>query len=184
MRHEGYIGIAGIVTVFALGDMIIYNRKKRTEWMEGQHAQRQQLLQGAYQAAAAGTADEDQMLLINQEKAAEAAAQARMARGGLLKRTKRFLFSGLSNDDAMPDDEEPRGRETLGTSGGEVWKESASDNSGETGDQIGIIRAVEDMRRDHARPQVRGGPLDQLAENVTTSASEKSNNWTSWMVRR
>lgn len=178
------IGIAGIVTVFALGDMIIYNRKKRTEWMEGQHAQRRELLQAAYQAAATGTADEDQMLLINQERAAEAAAQARMAKGGLLKRTKRFLFSGLSNEDATLDDEKTRERDPRGALGGEVWKESTSDNSGETRDQLGIIRAVEDIRRDPKRPQVRGGPLDELAENVVTSASEKSSSWTSWMVRR
>ena len=74
--------LAGGVAAFSLGDMIVYNRRKRKEFFAEQNKLLQERLVDAREAAAKGTADEDQMLLINRERAAEEAEQARKAKKG------------------------------------------------------------------------------------------------------
>ncbi|KAI9881278.1 MAG: hypothetical protein M1830_005564 [Pleopsidium flavum] len=95
----GATGIAGAVAIFALGDMIIYNRRKRRDYFAEQSALHKTRLAEAKVAAARGAADEDQMLLINRERAADEAERARSAKNGVFKRTKEWLFSGLKNEE-------------------------------------------------------------------------------------
>ena len=97
----GLIGIAGAITIFALGDMIVYNRRKRRDYFAEQSALHKTRLAEAKEAVARGAADEDQMLLINRERAAFEAEQARLSKKGVFKRTKEWLFSGLKKDDQV-----------------------------------------------------------------------------------
>ncbi|MCJ1367951.1 hypothetical protein MMC16_007087 [Acarospora aff. strigata] len=97
----GATGIAGAITIFALGDMIVYNRRKRRDYFAEQSALHKTRLAEAKEAVARGAADEDQMLLINRERAAFEAEQARLSKKGVFKRTKEWLFSGLKKDDQV-----------------------------------------------------------------------------------
>ncbi len=92
-------GIAGAITVFALGDMIVYNRRKRRDYFAEQTALHRSRLAEAKEAAARGAADDDQLLLINRERAAFEAEKARLEKKGVFTRTKDWLFSGLKKDE-------------------------------------------------------------------------------------
>ncbi|KAI9833178.1 MAG: hypothetical protein M1819_003801 [Sarea resinae] len=198
----GLTGVAGVVTVFALGDMIALNRRKRREFFAEEEKKHQFFLAAAQDAFAKGIADEDQIVLLNRERAA-AEAEAEKKKG-IFTRAKGFLVGGLKKDEdeSVPaqEDQQQQGGESLVAStasaiGGDVWKQGGSESTGETGDKVGVLKALDERRRGAERqlqtktPQ--GGYLDQLGENVATKAAEtsekassSSRSWTSWLTGR
>jgi len=185
-----HLGVGTIVAVFALGDMVVYNRRKKKEWLNDQREMHAKKLVLAYQAATAGTATEDQMLLINQERAHREAEHARRNKPGIFKRAKGYVYSGLSM-------EEPKGGKLGAASGGAsagLGANAAEERAAPalnvasqgSGQGRGVLEAVEDARRQggKARPRIRGGMLDQLGDNIATAASQNSKSWTSWISGR
>ncbi|MCJ1250810.1 hypothetical protein MMC30_008038 [Trapelia coarctata] len=186
--------IAGGVAVFSLGDMIIYNRRKRREFFAEQHMLLQEKLVEARAAAAKGIADEDQMLLINRERAAEEAEQARKAKKGVWNYiTGVFSTEGLKQEDTVSglDALSEGGLKKVGEGSlliepaGQTVTETATEKGETPG--LGILQAVEEKRRDGERELqkkgVSGGPLDQLAEQAAAAGKSKGG-WTSWMTSR
>ncbi|KAI9820170.1 MAG: hypothetical protein M1827_005792 [Pycnora praestabilis] len=196
------IAATGLVTFFALGDMIVYNRRRRREYYNEARAQHATALIAAREANEKGIADEDQMLLLNRERAGTEAEQARSQKKGIFRRTKDWFFSGLKND------EEPQ-QQVGGTLaavgdavGQEVWKEGATGSTIETGDRLGILKMVDDKKAEGRGSDIgtmgkaasqepkasqalgasKGGPLDRLAEGEQPSSS--SGGWTSFLGRR
>ena len=182
--------LAGGVTVFSLGDMILYNRRKRTSFYAEQRMLLEQRLGEAREAAAKGIADEDQMLLINRERAADEAEAARKGRKGIFKEIKAiFSTEGLKKEEVEG------GLEVLG---GEGLRRVGVEAEGTTAveaeqhprlqglemSQGTIPTAVEEKRREGERALeqrgIQGGPLDQMAEQVTVAVQAKGG-WTSWM---
>jgi hypothetical protein len=81
--------------------MIIYNRRKRNAFFLEQTALLQQSLAEAREAAARGTANEDQMLLLNRERAAEEANEAKKAKNGIFNYIKgAFSMEGLKKEES------------------------------------------------------------------------------------
>ncbi|EON65319.1 hypothetical protein W97_04557 [Coniosporium apollinis CBS 100218] len=185
MTLIGFTGVASVVALFSLGDMIIYNRRKRKEWFNDMREKEARELAAAQEAAALGAADEDQILLINRVRAAQEADAAKKSRPGLFKRITGVFYGGLSQ-------EEQQGGK-LNTSIVEQARDAVSNAGEEVKEEgLGIMRAVEDKRREgekaieaHA-PQVRvnGGPLDQLGAEASVKSEEAKKSWTSWMTRR
>ncbi len=171
--------------------MILYNRRQRRDFFAEQKALHAKALMSARQAALNGTADEDQMLLLNRERAAMEAEQARLAKEGIWKRTKEWLYSGLKTDEEGA----ATSGGTLAAVGDEVWKENASESNDVTGDKLGILKAVKEKRREGVEPgtveaptpvpastpETKGGPLDRLANGEPPGAK---GGWTSFMTRR
>ena len=62
------IVVAGGVTLFSLGDMIVYNRRKRKAYYEEQNLLAYQRLQEAKEAAIKGIATEEQILVLNRAR--------------------------------------------------------------------------------------------------------------------
>ncbi|MCJ1398919.1 hypothetical protein MMC11_002120 [Xylographa trunciseda] len=189
----GLIGltiVAGGVATFALGDMIVYNRRKRKSFFAEQHLLLEQRLAEARQAAANGTADDDQMLLINRERAAEEAEEARKARKGPLS-----ALTGLFSTQGLKEEDSGSGLELLGEEGLRKMGEESSiiQPAGETRIQDqdaprgGILHEVEEKRREVEQKMqdigVKGGPLDQMAEQATAAAKSKGG-WTSWVTSK
>lgn len=141
-------GIAGAITIFALGDMIIYNRRKRRDYFTEQSALHKTRLAEAKEAATRGAADEDQMLLINRERAADEAERARLAKKGVFKRTKEWLFSGLKNE------EEGVGGGILGVLGEEGLRKMGAEAEGETSTDTGAVHSAAGEKM----ANVTGGP--------------------------
>ncbi|KAK7722942.1 hypothetical protein SLS57_004797 [Botryosphaeria dothidea] len=174
-------GIAGVVTVFALGDMIVYNRRKRREWFHEQNQKHAISLAEAKQAVAAGTATEDQVLLLNNERNKEEHAKNKK---GIFTRAKESLFGGLSK-------EEKEGGK-LGAAAfqasdktQDAWDAIRSDAQEAKEQGLGILQAVEDKRREGEKAQAQApGPLDLMAEEAAQTATQKSKSWTSWITGR
>ncbi|KAK5169663.1 uncharacterized protein LTR77_005641 [Saxophila tyrrhenica] len=98
----GLIGLTVVsAMVFGAGaaDMIIHNRRRRNEFMAEQRAKSAKELGEAKLALDAGRATEDQVLLINRERAAMEAEEAKRSRPGVFKRTTGWLFGGLSTEE-------------------------------------------------------------------------------------
>ncbi|MCJ1392175.1 hypothetical protein MMC18_005042 [Xylographa bjoerkii] len=189
----GLIGLtvlAGGVATFALGDMIVYNRRKRKSFFAEQHMLLEQRLAEARQAAANGTADDDQMLLINRERAAEEAEEARKARKGPLN-----ALTGLFSTKGLKEEDRGSGLDVLGEEGLRKMSEENSiiEPAGEARMQDqevprgGILQAVDEKRREGEQKLVekgvKGGPLDQMAEQATEAAKSKGG-WTSWVTSK
>ena len=191
-NHMDYIVIATLVTVFSLGDMVIYNRRKRNAFYAEQRMLLQQRLAEAREAAANGTANEDQRLLLNRERAAEEAEAAQKARKGPTDYLK-ALFSTKG----LKEEETDSATDLLGEEGLRKMGEEASSTSTfiETGEQTrqpeqesqssqsNILKMVNDQRRNGEKELEKrgfqGGPLDQVAEQTTKA--EKSGGWASWI---
>ena len=183
-----FIVVAGGVTVFSLGDMILYNRRKRKAFFEEQNRLLQERLAEARQANARGTADDDQMLLLNRIRAADEAEAERRNRPSVWKSFKGlFTTKGLMEEDThgRPQSENgsSEGAKLLGAQDKGSIPEEAPARGG------AVLQAVEEKRREEGREiqrrKVEGGVLDKLAEQAasTVTRSDKRS-WTGWFSSR
>ncbi|KAF1987265.1 hypothetical protein K402DRAFT_354120 [Aulographum hederae CBS 113979] len=179
----GLTAIGFVVGSYALVDMMLYNRRRRKEWYAEQQERHLKLLATAYEANRAGRADEDQMLLINQERARQEAELEKQNKKGMFGKMKETLWGGLSLE------EQKGGKLGLAAqkAGNTLHEEVVKPVTGqESGKGLGIVKAVEEKRRpvEKTIPISKGGMLDQLGENTATAMSDKTKSWTSWITRR
>ncbi|RFU27588.1 hypothetical protein B7463_g8765, partial [Scytalidium lignicola] len=164
-----YTVICGGVTVYAMSDMIIYNRRKRAEFFAEQRAAREAALYNSREAIKTGTATEEQIRFIeldDMHKAAlEKAAQEKANKKGIFTRSKELLFSGLKKEEEGED---------VGTSEARLGYEALSEEDDTLGErESDVLRAIEDKKLSlqskakeafmkEKERQVNGGPLDRL----------------------
>ncbi|QDS75587.1 hypothetical protein FKW77_006221 [Venturia effusa] len=187
----GFTAIAGVVVAISLGDMIVYNRRKRNEWYVVQQELHKRDLLAARAAMSEGTANEDQILLLNQERLREEAEAEKLQKKGMFAKAKESIFGTEKK-------EEKRGG-TMGITG--ITGITGRDTQKE---DLGVVKAVQekvaegkekvkslDVRpadqnavQAHAPKTISGGPLDQIAEKVAESASKTTKSWADWILRR
>lgn len=182
-------GIAGLITVFSLGDMVVYNRRKRREFFAEQEKKKAEALALARAAAEQGIADDNQMLLLNRERAAEESKLAEQQRAGIFKRAMHYLYGKPKDEDSSRQSSSLAGEEN-------TWREAAQQRNSKNkeGEGLGILKAVEDSRRETRLVQAiqqtsqatasTPGPFDRLAEEATSSAAKTTKSWTSWVTGR
>ena len=160
----------------------MYNRRKRNAYYQEMEELRGQKLREAREALARGVANEDQMLLINQERAAEEAFLARQEakkEGFNAKMWK--LVTRASGASTL---EETKDAKT-NASFGEVEQVR---HTGDMQEGLGIVRALEEKRREEEKPIERlklpGGPLDQQAQDNADFITDSAKSWTSWVSRK
>lgn len=168
--------------------MVVYNRRKRNEWYIVQQELHKRDLLAARSAMSQGTANEDQILLINQERLREEAEVENLQKKGMFAKAKESIFGTEKK-------EEKRGGTMgiTGITGREPQKED-----------LGVVKAVQekvaegkekvkslDLRpadqtvvQAHTPKRISGGPLDQIAEKAADSASKTTKSWTDWALRR
>jgi hypothetical protein len=179
---SGTIVLAGCITVYASGDMIIHNRRKRAEFRAEQKARYEAAIHAARTAIWKGTASEAQIEFISRDEAEQARIAALTTnKKGIFKRGSEWLFSGLkkeeqneymSNSELGSEQETPRG---VGNALGQRAAEDATHIKD---------RAKEAFANEKER-QRTGGQLDRLGASVeNTTESPKSGGWTSFMTRR
>jgi hypothetical protein len=194
-----------VVTVYALGDMMIYNRRKRREYYLEQAARHSAAVYEAQTALRHGTASEEQVMLIQNEEARRMAEAQREREKEMAKKegvwagVKGWLFEGLKRD------EDPVVREGKG---GEGDGDSAAATGAGLYDLIpesAIMRAVEEKKAEavdrmgreaerETKGERNGGMLDRLGTGLVTSNASASDSqeappkqgggWTSFMSRR
>lgn len=189
--------------------MGLHNRRKQKVFYAEQFALLQEKLAAAREAAGRGEADEDQMLLINRERAAEEAALAAKERKGVWGKTKAFLLGGLKKDEEESEERVNDGGvlSVLGEEGLMKMREG-SDETGAadaglqgsvtTETQINhtgrgrILQAVEEKRREGERALerkgVEGGALDKWAQGAVEAgkveAGKAKGGGTSWLTSK
>ncbi|KXT00216.1 hypothetical protein AC578_7001 [Pseudocercospora eumusae] len=176
----GLTVVSAAVATAGITDMIMHNRRKKAEWLAQKQAESARDLAIARQAEAQGTATEDQILLINRERAAMEADFAKKNQPGMFKRASNWLFSGLSKE------EQKGGR--LGATA--TAAESAASTAVQ--DTRSVMQAVEDKvesersagEMTQAILKPTGGPLDRQAQLAIDSASNAAKSWTSWLTGR
>jgi hypothetical protein len=184
----GLIGltvVSGMVAVAGITDMLLHNRRRRNEWMAEQRAKSARDLIEAVEARERGEATEDQLLLINRERAAREAEEAKKNRPGIFKRTTGWLFGGLSAE------EHKGGRLGAEARGASVTSAVKEELLGEKEDR-GVLEAVQEKVEAKRRTGERveevirpmGGPLDRQAQFATNAISDASKSWTSWITGR
>lgn len=177
--------------MYALGDMMIYNRKKRAQFSEERKALHANAIYSAKQAMEAGTATEEQIKFINREDEhtarLEALARAKAEKKGIFTRGKEWLFSGLKNEEEGED---------VGSSERRLGYEALSEEDDMLGErESDIVRAIENKKlaiankakqafADEKERQRTGGPLDRLGTKSGDEEQPKSGGWTSFMGRR
>ncbi|KAI9744097.1 MAG: hypothetical protein M1818_002249 [Claussenomyces sp. TS43310] len=189
----GITGICGVVTVYALGDMMIHNRRKRNEYFAQQKALREAALHEANEAQRRGSPTEAQQILLMEEVQLMQQAEAKKAAKaqGVLARSKQWLLSGLKKEEEGDD---------YGSSERRLGYEGMNEEDDVLGErESDILRAIEEKKaemQEKARSilerekdlQRTGGPLDRIG---TTSDAKKSENngggaggWLSFMSRK
>ena len=167
--------------------MIIYNRKKRAQFYEEQKALHQNAIYKAQQSIAAGTATEAELEFIQREKDHDAylaeKAGEKAAKKGFFRRSKEWLFSGLSNEDEAVTERPPLAQTFV--------KEEMHRGQERTSEVVRSLESKKDQLQDKAKQafaeekerQRLGGPLDRLADSTSAANKEqpKSGGWISWM---
>ena len=162
--------------------MLIHNRRKRNEWLAEQQQKTAIQLAEARRAEIAGIATEDQMLLINRERAAQEAVEAKKNRKGIFTRAKESLLGGMS-------EEEQQGGK-IGAAA-RAARDKVEENIPERTQDLGIMKAVEeklDSRRTgelvEETVHPAGGPLDREAAATSEAVVQKTKSWTGWLTGR
>ncbi|EHK98629.1 hypothetical protein M7I_5570 [Glarea lozoyensis 74030] len=184
--------ICGGVTFYALGDMMVHNRRKRAEFFTEQKALKASAIQTAKQALDQGVATEDQLAFLRREEEHDAqlaaAAKAKAAKKGIFKKSKEWLFSGLKKEEGVElaeNNEREISHGEISEEGSSI-KERASDVSRAIGQtQSAISDKTKGAFEEEKQRQRVGGPLDRLGTATESDMDEdkpKSGGWTSFMV--
>lgn len=182
----GLIGltvVSGMVATAGITDMLLHNRRRRNEWLAQKQAETQIEVQRALVAHAEGRATDDQMLLINRERAAAEAAEARRNRAGIFKRAKNWMFSGLSTE------EQKGGRIGAGAADALAVSHVIKEELPVEKDESSVVHSLEKAVESHRQvgeptgiPKRLGGPLDQEAQRVAIAVSNTGEGWLNWLT--
>ncbi|KAL8902287.1 MAG: hypothetical protein Q9207_004781, partial [Kuettlingeria erythrocarpa] len=200
--------VAGVITVFSLSDMIIYNRKQRSLFYATQAAIYTQTLQRAIAAQAEGRPlTDEETLVLNREKAVLQAEAAKEERQSLP--WKQRIFGGgaaeaveeLGGQKVSGDAEVDR-RDSLADVAKEEGVQGAVKPVGEVIAHSRVMQALREKKGEGERPleevhaigqplqqagageHSTGGQLDRLAEEVAEKAKQgvdkAKGGWSSW----
>lgn len=172
--------------------MILHNRRKRSAFYAVQHSLYATRLLDAIETEKAGLPlDEDQILILNRERARVQAEEAKKERSWG-KSIKGFLVGGLKQDEEEKAPEvvpsEAQVLELMGVDQTSILeaaegKQPIDGNNTERRDGSGILQAVQEKRRKSEKVMeargAEGGPLDQVAQEAVDKASSRKG-WMNW----
>jgi hypothetical protein len=154
--------------------MLLYNRRKKREFVSQQSHLLSISIADAAAAEALGTATEEQVALLARERehAAYVAEQKASEKPSVTERAKGWLFSGLRKEEG----------------GGDSKGRASADQAGVLA-QVQALQAEREMQATEKKQE--GGLLDQLGEAPSSSSSStstphsaSSKSWTSWLTNR
>ncbi|KAL5332502.1 cytochrome oxidase c assembly-domain-containing protein [Aspergillus crustosus] len=171
--HKGMVytlitasGICGVLTVYSMVSLTLYNRRQRALWIEKQL----QTLQDAKTAYVKGTANDEQLELLKKEKIDEIVKQKREEEKSQRpwNKAKAFLLGGLKNEDIPA-------------------SEAATANV--ENNKLGVLDSLntagpEPIKASPSIPSPVPGQLDILAKNAETTTNQTTRSWKSWLTGR
>ncbi|KAJ5558712.1 hypothetical protein N7535_009409 [Penicillium sp. DV-2018c] len=173
--HKGMVysliaasGVCGVLTVYSMISLTLYNRRQRALWIEKEL----ETLKQAEIAHANGTATVEQEELLKKEKIGEIIKQKREEERAQKPwaKAKRFLYEKLNMED------------TGAAAAPTLAVEGAGQNQGSVMEAVQVQRAADAASAKTGAPVP--GQLDTLAENVEQAAKSTTKSWTSWLTGR
>ena len=168
------LGFCGVLTVYSMVSLTMYNRRQRTLWIEKEL----ETLKQARIAQANGSATPEQIELIKKEEIAEIVKRNRAEEKAQRPwaKAKRFLFEKMN----MEDTSAVAVQSTAAASTSAIEEAASS--------QPSVVDAVNAKKAFDAASAKTGAPmpgqLDVMAENAERAAKEKTRSWTSWLTGR
>lgn len=164
---------------------MLYNRRKRREWLSEQQRNYDVALSKARDAEAAGTLTPDLALVLNKERAILAAEEEQKNKKGVFASTKEWLFGGLAKEDR------PSGAKGFAPTEiqriAEGWAQHDSDlptranlSSSSRPDQIHGTVSGSDKSTIPRGP----GMLDALAQRTAHDVESRTRSWINWVRGR
>ncbi|KAF2712208.1 hypothetical protein K504DRAFT_400815 [Pleomassaria siparia CBS 279.74] len=155
-------GCIGILAVFSIGDMVVYNRRKRAIWHEDQEIEQAKILALARNAVMAGSASPAQKALVEGIAEEEAAMQQKIAERKLHSRFLWWMHGDWKEEKALKE------QRALAVAD---FKKLEAENGG------GVTQAVKDARL-NAGVQAQ----DQPAADATGTVKESGKGWLGWAM--
>ncbi|KAF2645049.1 hypothetical protein P280DRAFT_444359 [Massarina eburnea CBS 473.64] len=157
-------GCFGVLAVFSIGDMVVYNRRKRAIYIEDQELEQAKILAMARQSVRDGSATPAQAALVEGITEEEVLMQKKTAERKIPSRLLWWMHGEWNEEKALKEQrklavEEFKQKEAQAASGG-----------------LGVTQAVHEARSNVSEPVV-GGPLDQQAAKATQFADNVSKGW-------
>jgi len=161
----------------------MHNRRKRGEWLAEQQANSARDLEEARRAAATGVVTQEQILLLNRERAAKEAEDAKKAQKGIFARAKESIIGSSSG-------EEQKGGKigAAARAAQEQAREMVPTSIGSPGAVKTVEQKVAETRRSGEAVETvlhpTGGPLDRQAESTLQALKSGPKSWTNWLTGR
>jgi len=170
-------GCIGVLAVFAIGDMVVYNRRKRAMFFEQQEKIQADILARARDAVSGGYATPAQTALVEGIAEEERLWQEKQAN----RKAPSKLLWWLHGD--WKEEEELKKQRQLAVQEFQR-KQEAEQQQQQLG--VGVTQAVQEARATGAPVVLAAqapGPLDQAAEKTVEKIAEKtSSGWFSWLT--
>jgi len=166
----------------------MHNRRKRGEWLAEQQAKSARELEEARQAMATGIATSQQVLLLNRERAAMEAEEAKKSAKGIFTRAKETLFFSMS-------EEEQQGGKigAAARAAQEKAQEVKQEVMPQSKQGSGVVKAVEQKVQEFKQSGAEaassvahpfGGPLDRQAQASVDAVRNQTSSWFGWVTGR
>lgn len=169
----------GVVT-YSFFDLHRHNKKKQAEWLEHEFKMLHERLVEARKAEFEGRATNEQILLLNRERAKIEAEEDAKNRGVLATVKGIFSTDGLKSEEKVDESKWTGDRNTAQTS----FSSTPTPDADKYADGP-VMQAVQASRRQGEKAMQAagnpGGVLDQLANNATEQAKKAAQSWSSWL---
>ncbi|KAF1947657.1 hypothetical protein EJ02DRAFT_498841 [Clathrospora elynae] len=173
-------GCVGVLAVFSIGDMIVYNRRKRAIYFAEEERAQAKILELARSAVAQGTASPAQAALVTGIAEEQEAMEKKKAERKIPSKLLWWMHGDWKEEKAI---EEQR---KLAVE--EIRRQQAQGNQ-----SLGVAAAVQEARANTTSTStptltstsstpVVGGPLDNTAEKAAQKAEQTSKGWLGWAM--
>lgn len=162
-------GCVGVLAVFSIGDMVVYNRRKRAIYFAEEEKAQAKILEAARIAVAEGSASPAQMALVT----GIAEEQELMEKKKAERKVPSKLLWWLHGD--WKEEKEIEAQRKLAVEDLKRQELEASKSSG-------VTAAVHEARANTLPTPIAGGPLDQAAEKMVQKTEQTSKGWLGWMM--
>lgn len=170
------IGCVGVLAVFSIGDMVVYNRRKRAIFFEDQEREQAKILALARDAVRSGAASPAQTALVEGIAEEERLMDIKKAERKLPSRFLWFLHGDWNEDKAL--------KEQRRLAVEDFQKKEAEAH--QSGSVTQAVQAAQQTRANSTPVPPVGGPLDQQAAKATAFADNTakgvSNGWFGWVL--
>ena len=158
-----YTGCIGVLSVFSIGDMIVYNRRKRAIFFAEEERIQANILAMARSAVAEGSATPAQTALVVGIAEEEEAMDKKKAERKLPSRLLWWAHGDWKEDEQIKE------QRRLAVEDIRMQESRQTVPSIDASESRSILTA--------------GGPLDNAAEKAAESAEKTGKGWLGWMMR-